>query len=197
MKWRLLFAFLSFAAICWNSTEAQTFASQTVTLGPSDYVHVDNPPCHAERQDNVAELAGALAAGAFESTYPELKLASPLVGGAATQIVVQSEDWIRQQGGDIGKFLVPDRYATCATVAADLPANCPMVNLSVSMAESGGDFGACDLGWPGGGACRIGWSAYTWEVKSGSAGSFAAITLKNWSNDRTRRANVVLSCSQS
>jgi hypothetical protein len=165
--------------------------TRTVDLPSSDYAQSDNPPCYVHEMDNAAQLIGGLAATGFTSSNPTLAVLSPGVASATYAIVERAHAWINKQGGDIAKFISPNRYATCGVVAIPIDKlkgrRYQAIEYTVRIAEKGTpNVGGCHEGAGAWTKCDVGWAAYTVSNTPG----FANLTVKNWCHDRDRVAVV-------
>ena len=171
--------------------------SQTpVTLPPGDSARVDNPPpCYIRRMNDGAGLVSDEVAGGFAQTYPDVAVFPPIVGSLAYTLI-QSHDRSLEHVGDIADPLVPYRYASCAVIAIPLH-GIRITEIWVSMFEkSAFEQGQAE---PATGHCTH-WDSYSGWFKCEDVGSaaftavhtsqFLVVTLKNWSDDRTRGALV-------
>jgi hypothetical protein len=175
--------------------------SQTpVKLPPGDSAQTDNPPppCYVRRMNDGVGIVADEAAGGFAQPYPDVAVFPPIVGSIAYTLVAQSDNSLAQLGGDIAPALVPYRYASCAVIV--IPLNgIRITELWVSMFEvSAFEQGQAE---PSTGHCTH-WDSYSGWFKCEDVGSaaftavhtsqFLVVTLKNWSDDRTRGALVTV-----
>jgi hypothetical protein len=159
------------------------------TLEPGDYAQQDNPPCLTKDMNNAPALVSAAAATDFTKVgTPAILVKQPLVALAIYVLTSQTKDWLRKQGGDIAKALVPDRYASCAVVTFDkrkFP-EYKQFATRVWMAEKGKNLDACKERAGNWTKCNVGWAAVSRTEDS----SFITYVVKNWSGDRTRAARL-------
>jgi hypothetical protein len=171
--------------------------SQTpVTLPPGDSARVDNaPPCYVGRMNDGVGLVADEAVGGFGQAYPDVAVFPPIVGSLAYTLMAQSHDRSLEHVGDV-EPLGPYRYASCAVIAIPLH-GIRITEVWVSMFEmSKFEQGQAE---PSTGHCTH-WDSYSGWFNCEDVGSAAftavhtsqylVVTLKNWSDDRTRGALV-------
>jgi hypothetical protein len=172
--------------------------SQTpVTLPPGDSAQTDNPPpCYVRRMNDGVGLVADEAVGDFAQAYPDVAVFPPIVGSIAYTLVAQADNSLAQLGREVAPALVPYRYASCVVIAIPLT-GIRITELWVSMFE----MSAFEQGQaqPSTGHCTH-WDSYSGWFKCEDVGSaaftavhtsqFLVVTLKNWSDDRTRGALV-------
>jgi hypothetical protein len=183
-------ALITFGAQAQDVPPGDTIVDLQVRIPHGDYAQQDNPPCRVQEMNSTAELVRDLVSNDLsKSNNPTLQILRPVAEQFVFQIVSQAEDQLRGMGGDLAKWLVPDRYAECAVFTLD-KTRYPQYRQFASrvyMAEVGGDFGYCRQRAEGGWIkCGVGWAA----GKNSEDARFITFTVKNWSGDRTRVGRV-------
>jgi len=148
------------------------------------YVHVPDPGCMNDATGDIARVLSA----AIAVSVPNLALFSGTIGNVIAGPV---GDYLKNQGGDIGKHFSPyaKNGALCAPVIAVVPKDATVIGYRLYIAEQGGDFTQC----PPGADC-IGWSKWQGEpvTQSNEAMQTATAIFMNWSHDRQRRARMIV-----
>lgn len=170
-------------AICNNGN---MFALEvTVDVPNGAYVHVPDPGCMNDATGAIRQtLQAALAAGP-----PELAMFS---GVLAPVLAGPVGNYLRNQGGDIGKYFSPyaKNGALCAPVIAVVPANAEVLGYRLLAANAGSPFAKCNPG----AECPVGWSKFQSEpiIQSNEAMRTATTIFMNWSHDLFRQARVIM-----
>jgi hypothetical protein len=157
----------------------------TVDVPNGAYVHVADPGCMNDATGDIQRMMQyALNAG-----YPELAFFS---GTISEVLAAPVGNYIRNQGGDIGKYFSPyaKNGAMCAPVIAVVPANADVIGYRLLAANQGSDFAGC----PPGGECSVGWSKFQAEpiLQGNSAIRTATTIFMNWSHNLRRNARMII-----
>lgn len=155
-------------------------------VGPSDYVHDVVPECSGDYTDRGMALLLALRGPIAKN--PKIGLLIPI----AAQFLGDLARFARTQGGDLGQWYAPDRYANCVPIGLMTG---PATILRVTYWVSDGDRGA--------GQCTnlvnenlltcepIGWAGWEDPVPPGTQVQVGFVSsFKNWSHDRHRWGNL-------
>lgn len=157
----------------------------TVQVPNGAYVHVPDPGCMNDATGNIQKVLQA----AVATATPELALFSGPISALAAGPV---NNYIRNQGGDIGKYFSPyaKNGALCAPVAVVVPKDAQVLGYRYLAANSGGNFAGCSAGVD----CSIGWSKFQAEPVFQKNESMQAVTsiFMNWSHDRQRLARMIV-----
>lgn len=155
---------------------AQVIAAQDISVDHGDYADVNNPPCKSYPENALAVVLDGLVHG---------KIAIPsvdkFVGSIVDLLPGQLGDALGQTGGEIGKFLHPNRYSNCKFVMMKLPPGATDVSVHVFA-------GGVECVQPDGPYryCPVGFSAWgVWQD-----GNYIGATFKNWSHNLARSARI-------
>ena len=157
----------------------------TVAVPNGAYVHVPDPGCMNDATGQIQKVLQA----ATVAAAPQLALFSGPIAGLAAGPV---GDYLKQQGGDIGKWFSPyaKNGALCAPVAVVVPQAATVLGYRLLAGEQNGGTTLC----PPGADCSIGWSRWQAEPQVQKNGSMQAVTavFMNWANDRNRKARMIV-----
>lgn len=157
----------------------------TVPVPNGAYVHVPDPGCMNDATGDIARVLQ----GATVAAKPELAMFSGTIGRVLAGPV---GDYLRNQGGDIGKYFSPyaRNGALCAPVIVVVPKDATVLGFRLFGAEASGGFSRCQPGAD----CPIGFSK--WQADPVRQGNNAMQTVTgvfmNWSHDRQRRARMIV-----
>lgn len=156
--------------------------SGVVTIGPGDYVHVNNPACGDGSQHevtNVIKVLGVHSVGM--ATY-----AGPVLEDALQRFGQGVRNDIARQGGDLARLFsgLTNPVAACSLVPVKLPEGAQVTGVKMSWREGGAPK------WRTAVAGETGaWSGFESPICTGTPnGSVCYTVFKNWSHDRTREA---------
>lgn len=169
-----------------NCNSGNMFALEvTVNVPNGAYVHVPDPGCMNDATGDIQRtLQAAMVVGS-----PSLAMFSGIL---APVLAGPVGNYLRNQGGDIGKYFSPyaKNGALCAPVIAVVPVSATVLGYRLLAAEMSGVFSGCQAGAD----CSIGWSKFQSEpvVQGNQSMRTATSIFMNWSHNRQRRARVIM-----
>ena len=187
-----------------SSASAQTVPACSITPAPVNcagmlalqvnqvvpngaYAHDADPGCMNDATGDIQRVLNA----ALLAAPPQIAIFS---GPLSTAVAGPVNDYLRNQGGDIGRLFSPyaKNAALCASVIGVIPVKATYVGWRLLATDdaNGGNFGECIPG----NDCAIGWSKFPSEpllLENGKVKTISAIFL-NWSHDRTRTAKMIV-----
>lgn len=154
------------------------------------YAHVGNPGCI----DDVHSQVDKFIQGIVVATEPDLSMFSGIIG---TILAVPVNNYLRHQGGDIGKIFSPyaGKAATCVGFVAAVPADATVYR-SIQLAATDSNNGNRFLGCEAGKDCPIGWCRFDLNnpnpLRKPGVQIFSGV-FKNWARTRTARIMIFYS----
>lgn len=151
------------------------------------YAHDADPGCMNDATGDIQRVLDA----ALVAAYPQIAIFS---GPLSTAVAGPVNDYLRNQGGDIGRLFSPysKNAALCASVIGVIPVKATYVGWRLLATDdaNGGEFRECIPG----NDCAIGWSKFPNEplLLENSKVKTVSAMFMNWSHDRTRIARMII-----
>lgn len=113
-------------------------------------------------------------------------------GPIATVIAGPVDAYLKEQGGDIGRYFSPyaKNGAMCAPIIGVVPTQATVVGFRFMAHDAQSGWGGCETGVD----CSIGWSKFQADpaVQQSAAMQTVTAMFMNWSDSRSRTARMIV-----
>ncbi len=157
-----------------------------------DFVHVNNPPCR-NSAESAGEIAKVLQKAVKENLQGEFRRIAAPVNDIIKRIDGEFSKYLRNLGGDIGKYLSPitNPRASCKAISAKLPNGAELTGYTLWIKNA--SHGRMEVCTDSQKNCSAGWCSIPGPPTVGRSGdgvTVASIIVKNWKHDQSRPVKV-------
>jgi hypothetical protein len=149
----------------------------SVRIDKGNYVFVPDPPCGSEPRKELGDLVQNISSSVLGD-----KLAK-IAGDLSNLIGTPAEAWIAEQGGDLGKIVVPPgkRVAACGLAVAVVPVEADVLGYRLESWHEDAGAGGCPTD---GNDCSSGYSKFLPpQIFKSSGMQTVSAEYRNWNSD--------------